>query len=1219
MTLTRSRPPFILAIIADSQGCGLHRGMMPLASLVESGAVDGRIDMMVWPDHVVAAAKPDVVVWQRQVEDSQIEAMARWRAILPDATFIYELDDYLGEIPAASFHASFMPPDIEARVARALAHCDRVTTTTAPLAEWLTRLGGRDVRVVPNALPQARLKERAPRTSGKLRIGFAGGISHAGDLALIKPAMDAIGDKVTWVFMGMVPEGLDPEFPVEFHEGVAATSYLDKMATLDLDLMLAPLEDNPFNRCKSNLRLVEAGAIGAAVIAQDMTPYHTDKPPVFAYATTPDEWTAAIKRFVAAKTSEREHAANALRAWVGRHYTLERVMPKRLAAWTPAGNPWKPALPRERTDSLVVSCPDTDLAERMPFLRKARLQTGGLVQACVHAVQRGADVLWLRPATTMGAPTWDAITAAAVPTVASVVALASDGVNAFPATDQWVPMPPTASLLMADVVGELMEGRQLSVRAPSGPAVLLTAAALSMLGAPDVEGCDGNEEQAILEWGLRATTRQWKHMQVADGFASSLAPPAQPTQQAVLRLQARGFAQQLQTPSESLTAVEREAMELRMLRLQWGGPRPGAMGFDNDYESWAALRDVQSPTPVSGQDSASRVLIRDFDCAPDWSSNDWVVFVTDAVVLRPHATQALSDAIALVPASVDVVYADHEGLAGGKVFPEFKPDFDRELFFAQDYITPICAIRGSEIATAPLDRSDLYARLADIAVQPGAFSRFSHVARVLGTMKHQDAPEHMALEALSRQVALQDLLGERASVTPCKQILGCLTVVHKWQATWPVAPKVSIVVPTLGSGRLIQPCVSTILQHTAYPNYEIVVVHNGTRPDPELSPAVRKDPRVKAVRWDGVAFNWSSINNEAIRDAATGEFIVTMNDDVNVATKGWLDAMMGQAQYADVGVVGARLLHPAGFVQHVGVVCHRGVAGHMHKMLPNGQAGHLGRAVLSHEASAVTGACMLFSREHFDAVGGFNEDLSHNYNDTDFCLRVGAMGLRIVVEMTAELLHPEGTSRESAATPEGARKLIEEGQVIGRLCPGDDPYWNVNMALGAVNGGLGVQGLNADMLAWSDFVAQADAERVLIVNDLPGIKGRALSVLRHGGVPIGADLSGFHICLSAPNAMCVRPWDVRDVKRMRQDFAALGITRIVLRSLVGREGAAPPVETLRCLGLTGLPVQIDAVDFATMTPWLADDPEDSPFGGADMSAWRQAYEQITATQQIAAE
>lgn len=1223
MPLSIDRPPFILAFVADTQGCGFHRVMTPLASLVNSGAVDGRIDMQVWPDEVVLAAKPDVIVWQRQVEDGQVEAMKRWRGLLPDALFVYEVDDYLSDIPDASFHASYMPPDLVERIATAMAVCDRVTTTTEPLALWLRSLGAKDVRVVPNGLPQDRLREHAPNSRDRIRIGFAGGISHGGDLEIIRHVMATVHEEVTWVFMGMQPE--EPDARTEFHDGVQVQAYLDKMASLDLDLMLAPLEDNAFNRCKSNLRLLETGAIGASVIAQDMPCYREDKPPVFAYATTPEEWTDAVRRFILTSQADRARNAEALRSWVGRHYTLERLLTRRLSAWLPQPglrDYWKPRAARDAMEPPIIACLNaTDIVERLPFLKRHRVINTGLEDACRRAIAMGTGVLWLRPATTIDEGSWDRIAIATDLSIASVTPLAGDGWSAFPDTKQWNPMPPEVGVMIAGIVGEEFAGRKLIVPAPSGPAVLLSRHALSMIGIPDVEGCDGNEEQALFEWGLRACARQWTNIQAVDAFASSVAPPAQPTQKTQLRMQARGTATWLQKPAETLSAEERERVELTLFRRQWGGPRPGSMGFGQDYESVDLLRRVRDedagmseglPTiEVLNFNHDESLLV--FDRWITWIDNS--VAVTDMVALR--------QALATVDEDVIAVYGDHDSVIGGQRSPEFKPDFDLELLFAQDYVTPVCAVRADALDHVPTDRNDLWSMLVDIALVKGRRA-FEHVPKVLGRMTINTAPEMLAVETLNRQVMLAEKLGESADVTAHRTIPGCLSIVRRWRAGnghftnfISEAPLVSIVIPTLGSGRLIQPCVATVLRHTTYPNFEVIIVQNGGREKPELSPATAVDPRVRVVRWDGGEFNWAAINNAVIREHAKGEYVVTLNDDVMVAAKTWLDAMMGHVVRPEVGAVGAKLAHPMGVVQHVGVVCHKGIAGHLHLQVPLNQAGHLGRAMLTHESLAVTGACMLFSRANFDLVGGFDERFSHNYNDVVFCLDLHEEGLVNVVEISAELIHAGGTSRAALSWPKGAKLMVDEGRMLADRFSDPDPYWNPNLAIAFGGGGATIEGMNANMIMWHDFRILDGAKRVLLINDIPGKDGRALSVLANGDIPFMADLSGFSLRLTAPHAINVAIWDIRRPEAIRSALLALGIDVIVLRSLVGKDGAAPPVEALRALhfDVLGIETEIDPIDPKYVEPNLDIMSDWNPatiFGAVDTLAWETAYSRFVA-------
>ncbi len=1223
------RPPFILTFAADQQGCGFHRIMMPLASLVEAGLADGRVDIQAWPDEAVKACAPDIIVWQRQVEDNQVEAMARWRQLLPNTLFIYELDDYLDDIPPESFHAGFMPRDVKSRIKKALVYCDRITTTTDPMAEWLATLAPKDCRVdvVPNGLPVSRLRERSVRSIGKLRVGFAGGISHTGDLALLRHAMETIGDEVSWVFLGMAPE--DPPVTIEYHDGVPATLYLDKMLSLDFDLMLAPLVDNAFNRHKSNLRLVETAAIGAASIAQDLPPYRVRNPPVFTFATTPQDWAGAIRQFIDASKSARQRSVDALRTWAGRYYTLERLLPARTEAWLPEVlTPWRPsAVLPPQLEKLVIASTDRD---RLPFLTSLRTIFTGLEVACKTAKNLGADVLWLRPATTFDAGGLDRLRWLLRDhrEFASVVPLTNDGSNGFPRKEPWSAMPPEATLTLAKLTGELFGARFLSINAPSGPVILLSLRAILMLGIPDVDGCDGNEEQALMEWGLRGTSRGWKHGQAIGSYAGSTTPPVQPTQHSVTRLQTRGLGEHLTNilPESQLPDSERAQLELRMLRAQWGGPRPGSMGFANDYASWSALRAVQGGPKLritktftdSRFSGGHDVYVRTFGAQKDWPDDAYVLFIDDTIKLQ-DAVYWFEEVLAQPQhRKAMVLYGDNETLIDGRASPEFKPDFDPTLFLAQDYITPICAVHAGMFVDAPANRIELFHIILDVWDNYGV-KAVHHVPRILGSMTIKNEPEMTALETLERQLTVKKVLGERVEVKASRNIIGCLTVTHSWKTAVKEPPLVSIIVPTLGSGRLVQPCVATILQHTAYPNYEVIVVQNGDqRDEPELTEAILADRRVHIVHYSG-SFNWSKINNWAISEHAHGSYIVTMNDDVCIGSKQWLDLMMGHAVLPDVGVVGAKLVHPAGVVQHVGVVCHNGIAGHMHKGTPAGQAGHLGRILLAHEAAAATGACMLFSRDNFEAVNGFDTSWPANFNDVVFCIEQRKQGRRIVIETSAELLHPEASSRTESSTVEGMAALKKDNARLLQTYPEADPYWNPNMGLSVSPDNLMIGGLNADKLAWDDFVPQSDSRRVLLVNDAPGAEGCVLDVLRDGNIPFMADLSGFSLQLAAPSVLNVQPWDIRNVEPMIRDLKTLGIDLIMLRSLVGAHGAAPPVEALRVLNTArlGIPVTIQPSDIAYIAPWLVEDGrvnEQRVFGYVDLAAWKAAYENVIATE-----
>jgi len=189
---------------------------------------------------------------------------------------VFELDDYLPNLPVKSLYRSTIPKDILKALRQSVALCHRLVVSTPALGAALAGMND-DIRVVPNFLPPrwwaGRQGQR--RQGRKPRVGWGGGSSHTGDLELVADVVRALADEVEWVFFGMCPERLRP-YVHEFHPGVFIDDYPAKLTSLDLDLAIAPLEDNLFNRCKTNLRLLEYGACGFPVICSDLEPYQGD-------------------------------------------------------------------------------------------------------------------------------------------------------------------------------------------------------------------------------------------------------------------------------------------------------------------------------------------------------------------------------------------------------------------------------------------------------------------------------------------------------------------------------------------------------------------------------------------------------------------------------------------------------------------------------------------------------------------------------------------------------------------------------------------------------------------------------------------------------------------------------------------------------------------------------------------------------------------------------
>lgn len=325
--------PQILCYPADATGCGHYRVRQPFTALRDAGLVDGLISGVHLSPVELERFGASTVVFQRQITEAQIAGMRDLKE-LSRAFKVYELDDYLPNLPLKSMHREAMPRDIVKSLRQAVALTDRFVVSTQPLAEVFAGLHT-DIRVVPNCLPAhwwGRLRSQRGR-GRKPRVGWAGGSSHLGDLELIADVVRELAGEVEWVFFGMCPEKLRP-YVHEFHIGLPIDQYPAKLASLDLDLALAPLEENLFNECKSNLRLLEYGACGFPVVCSDVLSYRGDLVATRVKNRFRD-WVNAIRMHLA-DLDATAASGNLLRDQVIQNWMLDGVNLQRWhAAWQP--------------------------------------------------------------------------------------------------------------------------------------------------------------------------------------------------------------------------------------------------------------------------------------------------------------------------------------------------------------------------------------------------------------------------------------------------------------------------------------------------------------------------------------------------------------------------------------------------------------------------------------------------------------------------------------------------------------------------------------------------------------------------------------------------------------------------------------------------------------------------------------------------------------------
>ena len=423
---------------------------------------------------------------------------------------------------------------------------------------------------------------------------------------------------------------------------------------------------------------------------------------------------------------------------------------------------------------------------------------------------------------------------------------------------------------------------------------------------------------------------------------------------------------------------------------------------------------------------------------------------TPAFLLLDQHDRLAADAVALLAsalADADVAYADDDEVdnEGSAQDPRLKPDWSPELCLSHSYVGHPVAYRRQSVAASGGIRAlddgdwehDLLLRTTEHT------SRVAHVSEVL--CHRQTIPEAsprgvIPTGSLPGDEAVATALARRgidASVRP-GPVSGSWSVLRRVHGR----PRVSTVIPFRDAAPLLRACVDSVTETTAEDgvDLELVLVDNGSTEPETLTLLDRLEARPGVVvRRDPRPFNWAALNNAAV-DAARGDVLLFLNNDVEALQPGWLAALATQALRADVGAVGARLLYPGGRVQHAGVVLGLGgAAGHVLAGLPGDQPGYLGMAVLTRDCSAVTGACLATRRQVFESLEGFDEDLGLDVNDIDYCLRARERGLAAIYEPQAELVHHESPSRGTSGSPKDQLRFLERWQ---DMVVAGDPYLN---------------------------------------------------------------------------------------------------------------------------------------------------------------------------------
>lgn len=443
------------------------------------------------------------------------------------------------------------------------------------------------------------------------------------------------------------------------------------------------------------------------------------------------------------------------------------------------------------------------------------------------------------------------------------------------------------------------------------------------------------------------------------------------------------------------------------------------------------------------------------------ATGEFIAFSDHDDLLTPNAmyecVKAVNDNMEL-----KVLYSDEDKVTVGDKFmqPHMKPDFNIDLLRTVNYICHLFVVKREMIDKVGMLRPEFDgAQDYDFifrCVEAAEESQIHHIPKILyhwrffeGSTAENPESKLYAFEAGKRAIeAHYKRVGINAQV-----VQGEYLGLYRTKYVRDHDPLVSIIIPNKDHIDDLQRCISSIEEKSTYKNYEYIIVENNSE-DQETFAYYEKlkaeNPKVQVVVWES-EFNYSAINNFGA-SYAQGEYLLLLNNDVEVINEDWLEEMLGYGMRPDVGIVGARLYFDDDTIQHAGVVIgFGGIAGHAFVQQKRGFTGYCHRIICAQDYSAVTAACMLVRKSVFEEAGGLTEELKVAFNDVDFCMKVRSLGKLVVYNPYVQLYHYESKSRGLEDTPEKIARFNGEIETFEKRWPeilkNGDPYYNPNLTL----------------------------------------------------------------------------------------------------------------------------------------------------------------------------
>ena len=419
------------------------------------------------------------------------------------------------------------------------------------------------------------------------------------------------------------------------------------------------------------------------------------------------------------------------------------------------------------------------------------------------------------------------------------------------------------------------------------------------------------------------------------------------------------------------------------------------------------------------------------------ASGDFVGLLYPNDLLSPHTLLEFAILINKHP-EADFIYSDEDKVDKDNYFqnPYFKPAWSPDTFLSKMYTSQlgiyrtdlIKSIGGFCLNFEGSEDYDLVLRLTEITKNIFHIPQILYHSRIYPSEVTSIDKNTITNVNETAKQAIQAALVRRGEIGKVYNVQGYPgNYIVRYNLT--KSSKVSIIIPSKDQGFILDNCLSSIIFKSTYDKYEIILIDNNTT-DLESIKIIEKwkillNSRLRIIS-SHIPFNYSKLCNFGV-DYALGDYLLFLNNDTEVITCDWIEALLSQSNRSNVGVVGVKLLYPDYTIQHAGIVLKPDtVAEHYHRTFSANSPGYNCCLKTVCNYSAVTGACLMIRRDTFSEVDGFDEKLPVAYNDVDLCLKVLDAGYYNVYIPYAELLHYESKSRKSDNQGDNLKRLNKD-------------------------------------------------------------------------------------------------------------------------------------------------------------------------------------------------